>query len=159
MQSFADACEEFVAFLALENRPTSLQWFCREDVTGYRRRLRVVAPPAEVNRTLYERYFQHGLDRHLGLRFEASFYTDGLSWCHIWCPRDELDASQAMLSDTIRYSANTSPVCVTVHSNTAVALWRLVDRFRGASPFLALIPKRSFLKTLTSPELSVHTIS
>ena len=106
---FDDACREFVAFLASQGSPTSLRWFCREDVTAYRRRVRVLASTPDANRALYERYYRYGVSRGLGLRLEATFFTEATSWCQVWCPQDEVDASQAMMGGSLHYSVSFTP--------------------------------------------------
>ena len=148
-ETFDDACGEFVAFLASQGRPTALRWFCREDVTAHRRRVRVSSSSPDCNRTLYERYFRHGITRGLGLRLEASFFTDGTSWCHVWCPKDDVAASQAMMGGGLHFSVSSDPPQTTAHSRFAVAFWRAFDSLRGMSPFVQFIPSRSWLETLT----------
>jgi hypothetical protein len=146
--SFEDACGQLAVFLAAEGRPTPLRWFCREDVTGYRRRVRVLASTPDTNRSLYERYYRFGVTRGLGLRLEATLYSDSTSWCHVWCPQDELDASQAMMGGSLHLNASIRPPRTTIHDWVSMTLWRAVDHLRGPSPFLAQIPQRSWLQTL-----------
>jgi hypothetical protein len=146
--TFDDACRQLAAFLAAEGRPTVLRWFCREDATGYRRRVRVLASTPDTNRSLYEGYYRYGAIRGLGLRLEATLYTENTSWCHVWCPQDELDASQAMMGGSLHFSASTSPLRTTIHDRVSLTLWRALDDLRGPSPFLVQIPQRRWLQAL-----------
>ena len=147
---FDDACREFVAFLASQGSPTSLRWFCREDVTAYRRRVRVLASTPDANCAFYERYYRYGVSRGMGLRLEATFFTEATSWCQVWCPEDESDASQAMMGGSLHYSVSSHPPQVTIHGSLPLALWRALDTLRGPSPFLAFVPRRSWLQTFTT---------
>jgi hypothetical protein len=145
---FEDACRELGVLLAAEGRPTALRWFCREDVTGYRRRVRVLASTPDTNRSLCERYYRHGITGGLGLRLQATLYSEGTSWCHVWCPQDELDASQSMMGGSLHLTVSTSPPRTSVHDGLSLTLWRALDHLRGSSPLLSQVPRRSWLQTL-----------
>ncbi len=146
--SFDDACREFVAFLASQGKPTTLRWFCREDVTAYRRRVRVLASTPDSNRALHERYYRYGVSRGRGLRMEATFFTNATSWCQLWCPQDEVGASQAMMGGSLHFSVATHPTHTTLHSGLSMSFWRAFDSLRGPAPFLSFVPSRSWLRTL-----------
>jgi len=146
--SFGDACRQLSVLLAEEGKPTALSWFCREDVTGYRLRTRVLASTPDTNRWLYERYYRYGLNRGFGLRLQATLYSENMSRCYVWCPQDELDASYAMLGGSLHLSVALSPSRTTVHDRVSLALWRELDHLRGPCPFLAEVPQRSWLQAL-----------
>src|SRR5690606_18397783 len=78
----------------------------------------------------------------------ATLYSENMSWCYVWCPRDELDASYAMLGGSLHLSVALSPSRTTVHDRVSLALWRELDHLRGPCPFLAEVPQRSWLQAL-----------
>jgi len=93
---FEDACQTFAALLASRGRPKSQRWFCREDVTAYRHRIRLLASKFDTNRALYESYYSYCAARGTGLEMTSAFFTKDESWCHIkwgqeWWEKDEIN--------------------------------------------------------------------
>ncbi len=100
---------EFRAFIAREGFPTDIVWIFREDVTSRKRRVAIRWPvPTENERVARERY-SIGVRGGMGLRMEVFCLLVQKSCCTIWVPRDEIDASFAMLFG-LKFSVPTLPI-------------------------------------------------
>jgi hypothetical protein len=150
MKTFDEACSELASLLRREEQPSELHWVCREDVTGWRRRLVVHPSPPASNRDWYRDYFDFGQRQARGIRLEALCFAADRAYCYVWVPEDDLAASQAMVSSQcIKYSFATEGMgsergCQAEIACCPIAfhLRRAWCRWRGESPRLQDVPSR-----------------
>jgi hypothetical protein len=139
-ETFDEACSALADFLRREDEPSEeLLWLCREDITGIRRRIFVHPSPPSSNRDLYRQLYESGVQQGRGLWVVAAFTLGRRACCYVWVPRDDIDASYAMLSDGLRLSipSRKAEFPITARQcRTAPGFYfrRTFFRLRGESP-------------------------
>lgn len=93
---FPGAVDKFKAFLSQQGRRTDLMWICRGDVVELWPHT-YVRLPAFGNEPLMEQHYHKGIDRGLGIRLQVFCFLADRPCCYVWLPKDEKDASYAML--------------------------------------------------------------
>lgn len=128
-------------------------WICREDVTGLRRNLTVHPSPPLVNRMLYQRHYDSGVQQALGVRLEAICFAKPFAYCSVWVPEDLLAADHAMFTGGLRFtfaveSHDMGDGFMATRSTwkAAFALKRIWCRLRGESPLLNGLSSRKKLQ-------------
>ena len=94
---FDDAVGQLKGFLAGQNISTDLVWVFREDVVSYKLRLYVREPLPSGNERLVASFYERGLKRDLGIRFNTLCLLNSRPCCYIWLPEDREDAGYALL--------------------------------------------------------------
>jgi len=94
--SFERASQLLVEHLRSQGMPDHLAWIFRGEVTGFGRRLFVHPSPSEINQDLARRWFDLGVKQGRGIRLMVLGFTESLTYCYVWLPADDLDASQSM---------------------------------------------------------------
>ncbi len=97
-QTFDEAVVGLQSLLARMQRPSSLAWVFRGDVTRYRRQYWVRWPPPETRRHDASQEFARGIEQGLGLALEVIGFTRTHSLATVYVPQDEQDASDMMLA-------------------------------------------------------------
>ena len=154
-ETFDEACLALSDFLRREDEPCEeLLWLFREDVTGVRRRIFVHPSPPSFNRELYREHYEFGARQGRGMRVVVDFFLGRRACCYVWVPRDDMDASYAMLSDGLRLSIpgreSEFPITATQCRTSAGFYFRLaLSRLRGVSPIAHALPSRHDLNANT----------
>lgn len=149
--TFDEACVALSDFLQREDWScVELLWLCREDVTGVRRRIFVHPSPPSANRDLYIQHYERGARQSRGVRLDVLFILGSRACCYVWVPRDDTDASCAMLSDELRLSIpcrETKFPIAAKQCRTGLGFYfcRIFSRLRGESPIVQDFPSRSDL--------------
>jgi len=154
-ETFEEASSAFTDFLRQQGQSSELLWVCREDITGRRRKLFVHPYPPASNRELYQHHFEFGIQQARGVRFHVLCFAADRACCYVWVPKDDTDASQAMLSDDhLHYSFSVERedssrgfLAQRASNSAAFLLRRAWYRLRGESPPIQEVPMRSDLET------------
>ncbi len=151
-ETFEEATSVLAGFLLQSGYPSKLLWISREDVTGNGGNLFVRSPRSDINCRLYQGYYEFGVRRGLGIRFEVLCFAEGNAFCYVWVPGDPVEASQAVVSsDAVRFcvgikSGSQAGIQARRVSVAGFALRKAWGKLRGESPLLSEIPKRNELK-------------
>ena len=120
---WAEALEQFSAFLSEKGHPGELVWIFREDFYSPafgRHYVREPLPPD--NERLAERYFEACRDRGLGVQLCAQFALGASSAATVWAPDDAISTGSPMISGLKLSTAKPFVPAVAVRSRIR---WRL----------------------------------
>jgi hypothetical protein len=131
---FASAVETLRQFLRAQANTNSIRWIWREDVFTRRApgSCRSWVRPIYVNITaksderLVGGYYQHGVDKGLGVALCVLCIVAGHACCYIYIPENQTDAEYRMMSGLLKCQIPSPPPIAAIARNP---LWRFFYRF------------------------------
>ncbi len=121
---FAEAVAALSSFLRREGAPDDVIWIFREGVTSHRRKYWVRLSDASEATRHAKALYDAGRRKGLGVALVALCQVGSSTACYVWVPEDEVDASYAMQTRSLRCKV---PVpLVTARRVTSALQWRLL---------------------------------
>jgi hypothetical protein len=134
MPCFEEAKFSLQGFLRRCEESSRVIWLFREDVTSYRRLVWVRRWDKERAEALAKEVYDTGRARGLGVRFQGLVRLEAGTGCIVWCPKDDVAASQAMMPRGLKLSVSTpllTGIEVRSRATWAYLTWRNARREFG----------------------------
>ena len=121
----------FQQFLRANQRSEKIVWIELGDLllTG-KRHLYARIPTSDSRELAARRAFEKGIEQGRGVLFKAVFEVQGSSLCYVWVPRNNDEASLALMPAGVKLSILNSNIPVTAIESPFLWLW-LKIRFSG----------------------------
>ena len=132
---FVAAVQQFQSFLASQAWPEEIAWLTPQGVFGDHRHLvirdRAFAHPATIAAA-----YEAACERSLGVLLEAIARDRNRSYCALWSPETQDQASRHMMPDGLKLWIASSPPAVSLLGPALFTIVRLTSGRRSVSPLL-----------------------